>query len=287
VPVEAGTIHPRQFDAAQLIAAQDARKLTAAAISSPPELFMYWAAPELGARMARAMNDGYAEMARAHPDRFLPLAALPMQDPARAAAELDRAVTDLGLRGAAICTHVNGRDLDHPAHAPVFAAAERLGVPLFLHPQNAGDISRLEQYHLWNMIGFPMETATAAARLLLSGTFERYPKLTVVLAHGGGFFPYQIGRLDHGWRARREASAHLPKPPSAYLGNIICDSLLHNATSLRFLIERIGFDHVVLGTDYPFDMRDDAPVDGVTRLDLPAAQERAILGGTLQRVLRL
>ena len=285
VPVEAASIKPRQFDRTLLLQALDERLLSAAAISPPPELFMYWAPAELGARMATIMNDGFAQMASADPDRFLPLATLPMQSPMLAAAELERAVTVLGLRGAAICTHVNGVDLDNAAYDPVFAMAERLGVPVFLHPQNSGDISRLEQYHLWNLIGFPIETATAAARLVMSGMFERHPRLTVVLAHGGGYFPYQVGRLDHGWRARKEASVNLPRPPSSYLGNIICDSLTHSPESLRFLIERIGIDHIVLGTDYPFDMKDDTPVQSVQRLGLPREQEKLILSGTLERLL--
>jgi aminocarboxymuconate-semialdehyde decarboxylase len=233
------------------------------------------------------MNDGMAELARAHPDRFLPLATLPLQDATRAAGELDRAITRLGLRGACICTHVNGVDLDDPRVAPVFEMAERLGVPLFLHPQTAGDVTRLKDYHLWNLIGFPMETATAAARLILAGVFERFPALMVVLAHGGGFLPYQLGRLDHGYRVRPTLQERLPKLPSAYLGNIYCDSLVHNDAALRYLLDRIGADHVVLGSDYPFDMGTETAADSVRGLGLSQAQESAVLGGTLAKLLRV
>lgn len=276
-----------QYDERQILAAMDQRKLDAAAVSLPPELFLNWTSPELGERLARTINDGFAEMARAYPDRFLPLAALPIQDGARAARELERAVRELGLRGAAICTHVNGRDLDDPGVAPVLEMAARLDVPLFLHPQNAGDIGRIRDYHLWNVIGFPLETVTAASRLIASGAFERYPNLKIVLAHGGGFLPYQIGRLDHGYRVHPAAFKGLPKPPSAYLPNIYCDSLTHNDQSLRFLVDRVGTDHVVLGTDYPFSMRNDAPVDAVEELGLPANERKAILGGTLERLLKV
>ena len=288
VPIEPDTtLRPHMYDPSLILAALDRRKLDAAAISPPPELFLYWAPPEIGAQIARAMNDGFAELARAYPDRFLPLATLPLQDGVLAAQELERAVHELGLRGAAICTHVNGKDLDHPDAEPVLAMAERLDVPLFLHPQNAGDISRIADYHLWNMVGFPMESAITAARLIMSGTFERLPRLKVVLAHGGGFFPYQIGRLDHGYGARAALQDHLPRRPSEYLGNVFADSLIHDGRSLRFLIDRLGADHVVLGSDYPFDMGCEAPVDEVRDLALDAPHERAILGGTLARLLKV
>ena len=288
VVVEPGIrLKESQYDERQILAAMDQRKLDAAAVSLPPELFLNWTSPELGERLARTINDGFAEMARAYPDRFLPLAALPIQDGARAARELERAVRELGLRGAAICTHVNGRDLDHPGVAPVLEMADRLDVPLFLHPQNAGDIGRIRDYHLWNVIGFPLETVTAASRLIASGAFERYPRLKIVLAHGGGFLPYQIGRLDHGYRVHPAAFKGLPKPPSAYLPSIYCDSLTHNDQSLRFLVDRVGSDHVVLGTDYPFSMRNDAPVEAVEELGLAANEQSAILGGTLAKLLKV
>jgi aminocarboxymuconate-semialdehyde decarboxylase len=288
VTVEQGPpLLPQLMDVRDILAELDRRKLDAAAISPPPQLFAYWAPADVGERIARAVNDGLAQMRRAHPDRFLPLASLPLQDGERAAGELERACSELRLCGAALCTHVNGIDLDLASLDPVFSAAQRLDVPLFLHPQNAGDVRRLQDYHLWNLVGFMTETAIAAARLLMSGTFERFPRLKVVLAHGGGFLPYQFGRLDHGYEVRPELQARLSKPPTAYLGNIFCDSLLHNDGSLRFLIERIGADHVVLGSDHPFDMGSSTPVDAVRALGLPRAQEEAVLGGNLARLLKI
>jgi aminocarboxymuconate-semialdehyde decarboxylase len=286
IAVEPDTsIRPHLYEPALILDALDRRGLDAAAVSPPPEFFLYWAPPELGITIARAFNDGFAELQRADPDRVLPLATLPMQAPAEAADELERAVRELGLRGAALCTHVNGKDLDQPEFRPVFATAARLGVPIFLHPQSSGDVSRLEQYHLWNLIGFPMEAAIAASRLVMGGVFEKLPGLRVILAHGGGFFPYQIGRLDHGYAARPELQARLPRRPSEYLSSIYADSLIHDGRSLRFLIDRFGADHVVLGCDYPFDMGCDRPADAVRELGLAPDTERAILGGTLARLL--
>jgi aminocarboxymuconate-semialdehyde decarboxylase len=273
-------------DEARILAGMDKRKLDAAALSTAPQLYCYWADPKLGLRVARAVNDALGALTRAHPDRFLPLATLPMQDGPLAAQELMRAVTELRLKGVNLCTHVNGIDLDHERFHPVYAMAEKLAVPIFLHPQNAGDTSRINDYHLWNLYGFPAETALAATRLIVAGVFEKFPGLNVVLAHGGGFFPYQIGRLDHGYGVRKEL-AHLPHPPSHYLKNIYCDNLVHNLASQRFLVDRLGADHVVLGTDHPFDMGTETPVDFVRELGLPREQEEAIIGGNLAKLLKV
>jgi aminocarboxymuconate-semialdehyde decarboxylase len=286
-PVEPETeLEERACEPALILKALDERGLTAAAISPPPELLIYWAPPESGIRLATLMNDAMADLARHRPDRLIGLATLPMQDPEAAAAELDRAVTKLGMRGAAICTHVNGMDLDDPRFEPVFAMAEKLDVPIFLHPQNA-DVRRLKDMHLWNTVGFPYETALAASRLIMSGLFARYPGLKIILAHGGGYFPYQVGRLDHAYARRANLRSDLPHKPSFYLRNIYCDGLLHDPLSLQFLIDRMGADNVVLGCDYSFGMGTVHAAQWVRDLNLPAVDEKAILGGTLARLLKL
>jgi aminocarboxymuconate-semialdehyde decarboxylase len=210
-----------------------------------------------------------------------------MQDPHAAVAELERAVELLGMRGVAICTHVNGVDLDDLRFEPVFAKAEELDVPIFLHPQNSGDMRRLKDRHLWNTVGFPFETALTASRMIMSGLFARFPKLNVILAHGGGYFPYQVARLDHAYGRRASLREGLPQKPSYYLRNIYCDGLLHDPLSLQFLIDRMGPDHVVLGCDYSFGMGTVHAVQSVRELGLPATEETAILGGTLARLLKL
>ena len=287
VAIEPDTsLSPALYDERRMIRALDEMKLDAAAVAPPPEGFYYWAEPGAGERIASAFNDGIAAMVRRHPERLLGLGTVPMQDGQRAARELERAVS-AGLRGIEICTHVNGGDLDAPELTPVFAAAERLGVPIFIHPQNEGDIRRLRDYHLWNLVGFPTETALAAARLIFGGVFERFPRLRVILAHGGGYFPYQLGRLDHGYAVRQEARERLPRRPSDYLGSIYCDSLTHDDRALRFLLDRVGDQHVVVGSDYPFGMQDRAPVDAIRRLGLGLEREARVLGQNLARLLRV
>lgn len=288
VVLEPGTTLPAHlYDERLIVEALDRRGLDAAALGPSPEEFYYWAPPAVGARIAAMQNDGMAELVRSHPDRFAGLATLPMQDPARAAAELERAVTELGLRGAEICTHINGRDLDHPSLHAVYAAAERLGAPLFLHPQNWGDMRRFHDYALWNLAGFPLETALAASHLIMGGVFERFPALRVILAHGGGYLPYQVGRLDHGWATRREVHERLPRRPSEYLVNLYCDSLTHSGLSLRFLLDRMGDGHVVIGSDYPFNMGDERPADTIRALHLPSDVEAKVLATNLGGLLDL
>jgi aminocarboxymuconate-semialdehyde decarboxylase len=288
VPVEPETeLEELAYVPELILKALDERHLTAAAISPPPELFAYWVPPEIGVRLTRLINDGMAQLAAQNPGRLIPLATLPMQDIPAAVAELERAVKELGMRGAAICTHVNDVDLDDMRFEPVFAAAERLGVPLFLHPQNSGDMRRLKDMHLWNTVGFPFETALTASRMIMGGVFARFPNLNIILAHGGGYFPYQVARLDHAYSKRANLRDGLPNRPSYYLRNIYCDGLLHDPLSLQFLIDRIGADHVVLGCDYSFGMGTSHAVKWVRELGLPAAEESAILGGTLARLLKL
>lgn len=280
-------LQAEMYDDRLILGAIERRGLSAAVVSSAPEMFMPWAAPALEEKVADTMNRGLADLSARHPYRIYGLASLPLHSGAAAAATLEHSVRALGLKGAAICTHRNGVDLDNANLDPLFAMAERLDVPLFLHPQNSGDLGRMHDYHLWNVVGFPFETALAASRLLLAGVFERHPQLKVILAHGGGYLPYQLGRLDHAWRGRRALREQLPQPPSAYLKNMYCDSLVHDPTALRFLIERWGADHVVVGSDYPFGMGSEKPVDEVLSLGLTADSQTTILSGTLSRLLRL
>jgi aminocarboxymuconate-semialdehyde decarboxylase len=224
-----------------------------------PPLFYYHVDLDLGEGMARAVNEGLAEFAAAAPDRLHWLASVPMQDPGRAVAVLTEAV-ETGAVGVEIGTAVaGGRRLDEPEFGPFWSAAERLGVPVTLHPAYGEANRSLESYYFENVLGFLFETTVTVERLIVSGTLDRYPDLRVVLLHGGGYFPYQVGRLRHARTVRPEL-AEAPADPWAYSERLYFDIITHDPSSLSFLIERAGVERVVLGTDLPFDMATPEPI---------------------------
>ncbi len=247
---------------------------------------VYPAEGPLGPKLARAWNDSAAEIARAYPDRFVGLATLPMQDPAAAASELDRAARSLGCRGVYLGTNVRGKDLSDPSFLPVFERIHALGVPVFLHPLNVIGEKRLGQYHLHNLLGNPFDTAIAAAKLIFAGILDRFPRLEICLPHAGGALPYLIGRLNRGWKVRAECR-ELSKSPSRYLRRFTYDTICHAPESLRYLIGLVGADRIMLGSDYCFDMGYEHPVEVVTALKLRRSDQEKILGGTAMRLLRL
>ena len=245
---------PGFHDVGAKLAAMDAAGTDVSVLSAAPPLFLYWIEAAEAVAAARLTNDAVAAMVAEVPDRFAGLATLPLQDPAAAVDELRRAVRELGLRGAQVGPHVEGIGLDDPTLRPVLRAAEELDVPLVLHPYYVGAAhGELADFYLTNLQGNPWQTAVSASRLILSGTLDELPRLRLVLVHGGGHLPYQVGRLDHGHRVRPEA-ARPQHPPSSYLRRFWFDTLTHDADATRFLVEKVGDDRVVLGTDDPFDM---------------------------------
>lgn len=284
-PVPIGPITARYHDLDLRLKAMDAQRVTIHALSLMPPM-VYWADDALGLRLARLVNDAMAEAARAHPDRFVFLATLPMQDPEAAVGELERAVTQLGCRGIYLGTNVRGKELTDPSFLPVFERIHALRVPIFLHPLNVIGAQRLAHYYLHNLLGNPFDTAVAAANLIFSGLLDRFPKLQVCLPHAGGAFPYLIGRLNHGWKVRQECRA-LKKPPSSYLRRFTYDTISHAPESLNYLIKLVGADRVMMGSDYCFDMGYERPVKAVTALKLSRKDQEKILGGNAARLLRL
>jgi aminocarboxymuconate-semialdehyde decarboxylase len=254
----------------------------------PPFGFFYEEDPALASALCRSLNDEFARTVADHPDRFLGLATVPLQDPATAVRELTRAVRELGLHGVEIGTHIGPRNLDDPALAPFFAAVQELDVPLFIHSTRPLGGDRLTAYHLLNLIGNPTEDALAAASLIFGGVLEAAPRLKVYLAHGGGSCPLIRGRWRRGWEVRPEARARTSEAPDDAFRRLRFDSLTHDADALRYVVQTVGADHVLLGSDYPYDMADPDPVGSVRQLmELSATDRDAILGGNAARLFGL
>jgi aminocarboxymuconate-semialdehyde decarboxylase len=239
--------------------------------------------------MARECNDYVAQLARDYPDRFSGFCTLPMQDITAAIAELERGVVQLGLKGAMIGDHVNGRTYDEPDFLPFWQAVEHLGAVMLVHQGGPTVVSqRTSRYHLPNTIGNLADRAVTFASLVFGGVMDRCPDLKVCLCHGGGYTCFGIGRMDRGWQVRPEARVNISQPPSAYLGRFYYDCLTHSEAALRFLIDTVGVDRVLFGTDWPFDMAADWPVSWLLGLQsLTQEEKEAILWKNLQQLLNV
>jgi aminocarboxymuconate-semialdehyde decarboxylase len=274
-------------DLAQRLRDMDANGIGMQLVCPTVHTFFYDQEGALGAACAALQNEQIAAMVKSHPDRFMGLATLPMQDPRNAAIELSRAMRTLGLCGALIGTHVNGRNLDDPAFDPVWTMANELCAFVLIHPH--GEIlpgDRLKFYHLRNSVGFPFETTIAGAALVFSGVVERYPNIAFCLTYGGGFVPYQLGRLLHAYKVRPDAMIRLQGAPENAIRKLYYDTIVHSARALEFLVDTVGADHVLLGSDYPFDMGNLDCVARVRATALAPEVQAAVLGGSARELLR-
>jgi aminocarboxymuconate-semialdehyde decarboxylase len=239
------------------------------------------------ARWARLQNVTLAEDIKAHPNRFLGMATLPMCDPVRAIKELNFVVEEFGIRSVEIGTNINGRDLDHPDFRPLWRRIRDLDVFVLLHPpMRPVGLERTGSYFLNNLISYPVDTTIAAARLLFSGLFQELKGLKICLAHSGGFLPYQIGRMDRGYEAHPACKKALNTRPSQLINAFIYDSLTHNDAALSFLVEVADSSRVVYGSDYPFEMLDPHGIKRINALNEIDEKQRAdILGGNMRTLL--
>jgi aminocarboxymuconate-semialdehyde decarboxylase len=266
----------------------DGRGVDTELLSLLPPLFRYGLPAADGIAAAKDVNDELSDLAARFPGRILGLATLPLQDPEASVAELERAMNLPGITGVTIGTHVNGTDLDAEELAPVFRAMRDLGAFLFIHPMDQRAAGVLSQYYLRNIIGNPLETTIAAAALMLSGRLDELPGLQVCLAHGGGYVVSAVGRMQHGFGVREETRGQACAPPREQFRRFFYDTLTHDEAALRHLIDQVGADQVVLGTDFPADMgQTDAALEIQASPAFSDGEKTAILGGNLARVLGL
>jgi aminocarboxymuconate-semialdehyde decarboxylase len=260
------------------------------AVSPAPHQTYYWTEPGEGAELARMVNERLAEIVAKWPDRFVALGTVPLQDSSLAVKELEHAVKQLGLRGVEINPSVNGMDLTDSRLGleKFFAKAQELDIVLFMHPIGFTQGERLMDHYFNNVIGNPLETTVAASHLIFGGVLERYPKLKVLLPHGGGYIAHYWARMDHAWRARPDCKGSIKQKPSRYLEKFYFDTITFDRRMLKNLVERFGADHVVLGTDYPYDMAMEHPVDFIGGTPGLSSKEKSeIMGGTAARLLKL
>ncbi|MYC36840.1 MAG: amidohydrolase [Chloroflexi bacterium] len=257
-------------------------------VSTGAAFYFYDQDPQVIAAMHRECNEEVHQMTMDYPDRFKGFAQIPMQDVNAAIKELDHVMNNLGFVGAMINDTADGRTFDEPEYLPLWQAAEQMGAVMFIHQQGGDTLvtPRLNRYHLANTIGNLVDRAVTFASFVFGGVMDKCPDLKVCLAHGGGYTCFGAGRMDRGWQVRSEAREHISQPPSAYLSKFYYDCLTHSEPALRMLIDTVGIDRVIFGTDWPADMAIDWPVSWVLSLEsLTQEEKEAILWKNMERLL--
>lgn len=278
------------FDPAGRLAEMDRQRVDIQVIAIPPPNFHYHIPGEAGVDFARIQNDGLLALSATTPDRFHVFGTLALQDIDASVAEVNRIAAFPHVRGVQIGTNIMGTDLDDLSFEPVFSALEAADLPVWLHPdqRSIAGVERLTKYYLQNYIGNPLESTIAMGRIIFGGVMDRHPNLRFGFVHGGGFTPYQISRWDHGWATRSESQVVIgdATPPSEYFNRFWIDSLTHDPLSLELLGRRIGWDKVVLGSDFPFDMASLDPIAGVEAVEMSDEDRERVLSTNADAFLR-
>ena len=278
--------HAKYTDPQVRLADMDAMGIDVQLVALTPFHYFYWADATLAPRVAAMQNETIAGSVSHAPSRLVGIGTLPMAHPEAAVREVDH-VVELGFTGIQIGADVNGEDLDDPSLEPVWAAVEEAGLILILHPAGFTEARRLTDYYLVNVIGMPLSTTLATTRLILSGVFERHPLLRIVLVHGGGFLGSYWARTDHAFRHRPEMRGQIDRPPSEYLADMYFDLTVFDATIVENLASRFGADHLLMGTDYPFDMGEKDPLRLLAQTSLSTEDIELVAGGNASRLFGL
>jgi aminocarboxymuconate-semialdehyde decarboxylase len=265
----------------------DAMGIDIQLVCPPPPQCYYTVPLDIAVPATRMVNDGIAEYIGRKPDRFVGLGGVPLSDGEEAAKELERCVKTLKFKGVEILTNVSGRELSDPAIEPFWKKAEELGALVLIHPNGFTHADRFTRFYFNNVIGNPLETTIALHYLIFDGVLERHPNLKILAVHGGGYLGAYSGRIDHAWGARSDSHGKLLQPPTSYLKKIYFDSVVFTPLQLEALVKTFGADHVLMGTDYPFDMADFDPINHVMTSGLDAFSAEAIIGGNARKLLGL
>jgi aminocarboxymuconate-semialdehyde decarboxylase len=266
----------------------DAMGIDVQLVMPPPHQCYYTVALDVAVKATRMVNDAMAEFVAGKPARFAALGSVPITDAQETEAELERCMRKLGLKGVQILTNVGGKELSDPQFARFWKKAEELGALVLLHPNGFTHAERLQRFYFNNVIGNPLETTIALHYLIFDGVLERHPNLKIIAVHGGGYLGAYSGRIDHVWGARSDGHGNLPHPPTSYLKRIYVDTVVFTPHQLAALVDLFGPDHVLLGTDYPYDMAEYDPVGHIAATPgLDDTTKAALAGGNAKRLLGL
>jgi len=250
-------------------------------LSTIPVLFSYWAKDNECLTLSQFLNNHIAEICRVHPQQFIGLGTIPMQNTDLAIAEMDRCINELNLPGIEIGSNINGLNLSETQFHPIFEHAEKIGCSIFIHPWEMMGQGDMQKYWLPWLVGMPAETSRAICSLIFGGVFEKYPQLKICFAHGGGAFPFTAGRVDHGFNVRPDLCAiDNDVLPSSYLKHFYVDSLVHDELAMNYLLNTMGADKIAMGSDYPFPLGEHYPGSLIESMDLNEVTKQRLLAGT-------
>ncbi len=256
-------------------------------LSVSPTEYFYWLEPELAVRACRLQHERFAEILATHPDRFAAVANLPMAHPDIAVEVMIEANRDFGMHGFEINADVNGGDLDDRRYDPVWEKAVELDMAVIMHPMGFTHGQRMDDYYLVNVVCMPLASTLAVSRMILGGVWHRHPDLKMVVVHGGGYLPYYFARTDHAWDVRPELRRHIDHKPSEYLHKLHFDTTVFDPRMVEYLVDEYGDEHVLLGTDYPYDMGPTDPLAFLAKADLANESRTRILGANAARLFKI